>query len=285
MKLVSPDLIKRIKFARNAPATRECAQLSLRCMDYTSLTGTETKEQIQDLADTAKNTHTASLCIYPQFVATAARTLRGASTHATTVINFPYGNKRTLSEEGADKFTIKDDITKAVADGAKQVDIVLPYVEFLNGSRHIAEEFLRAARDACPNDVTLMCILESGAFYHEQNLRKAARIAISQGVNFIKSSTGKFESDGKIIGATFEAAAIMFAEANAVTGSPVGVKLSGGIRTVEEAAKYMELHRLIRPGLEITPNVFRIGASGLLQDVLRYLAPNESVIPPRPNGY
>jgi deoxyribose-phosphate aldolase len=208
--VLNSKLNQILRMAQNARGTRETARLALDCLDLTSLKGDETRADILDLCDMAKFNRLASVCIYPDQVGVAKSAFKDSPVVIATVINFPYGNKRTLSEESVTPETVRKDVSQAIKDGARQIDIVLPYQEFLDGNTVPALQFLKACKKAWSPGVTLKVIFETAAFAADaedrtDDLRRACRIAIVEGFNCLKTSTGKHPQGG----ATPEAAAIL----------------------------------------------------------------------------
>ena len=263
---VTPRLQKMIDFAKNAQGTRETARQAMDCFDLTSLKGDETKDDILELCDIAEHNRLASVCIYPSHIDAAAKFLKDTKVAIATVINFPTGTARTVTGEFATPDTTAEDIKRAVVLGAKQVDVVLPYVQFNAGNAFQSHSFLQAARAACPKDVTFKVILETASFANEDMLRHACRLAIQRGADCLKTSTGKHPGGG----ATMQAAAILLEEAFKANRK-VGCKITGGIKTNDECARYMTLARAIMGWNAIRPDTFRIGASSLLEDLIRAL--------------
>jgi len=254
------DLQKKVDFARNQTIpSRDSVRLVLDCLDLTSLTGLETEESITDMCEKAERYRLASVCILPKFVKQAAEILQGSDVVVATVINFPFGNQRTSSNQGATTNTTARDIWNAVKDGAKQIDIVQPY----NERPGVAQDFMRSARRTCPSTVTLKAILESAAFSDVERLSNAAIIAISSGVDCIKTSTGKHPNGG----ATLEAAAVML-DAISRSRHTVGIKITGGVASLEECLQYMALKKIFSRSTRIDPTNFRIGASRLLDSLV-----------------
>lgn len=263
---VTPDLQRYIDLAQNARGTRESARQAMNCLDLTSLNGDETKNDIHELCDIAKHNYLASVCIYPEHVATAAKALKGTGVTVATVVNYPTGVMRTLKDEAATPLTTAEDVKSAIRDGAGQVDLVIPYAQFNKGNSFQTHSFLQAARQICPPEAMFKVILETAAFQNEDVLRHACRVAIQRGANCLKSSTGKHPYGG----VTMATAAILLDEAFHAS-EKVGVKLTGGIRSNDECAKYMTLARAVMGWNAIRPDVFRIGASSLLEDLIRSL--------------
>ena len=269
MTLDQSDKISRlVRLARYAKGTRETARLAMDCFDLTSLKGNETKEEIHDICDIALHNGLASVCVYPEHVKAAHAVLDGGQVAIATVINFSDGVHRTQSDEIATPDTVKIDIEAALKNGARQMDIVFPRHHFDKGDFLKVKEILRAARKSCGDSVTLKCIFETASFNNAQDLRTACRIAIDQNIDCLKTSTGKHPSGG----ATLEAAAILLQEAQ-MAGRPVGVKISGGVKSNEDCAQYITLARGIRGHNSITPEFFRIGASSLIKDLIVALGP------------
>ncbi len=276
MDIQSKSLKTKIAWARNAIGTPETAREAMDCMDATSLSGAEHKSDIQKLTSNAMCNNLASVCIYPEHVATAnavKTAKKNNSLRVATVIDFPHGNKQTGSENEATTETVAQDVTKAIASGATQIDIVFPYEEFLSQSKGegMAQELLSTCREACGDDATMKVILETAAFNTESKLREACKISIAAGADCLKTSTGKHPNGG----ATLETAAILMDEAHK-SKRDIGVKISGGVQNNNDCAQYIALARSVFGWDSIRPEKFRIGASAnkLLPDLLSSLDPN-----------
>ncbi|TNU73381.1 deoxyribose-phosphate aldolase [Miniimonas arenae] len=237
----------------------EIARLALETMDLTDLSDDATLEGALALAQRAAEHGTAAVCVWPRFVAASAQALDGTGVRVATVVNFP---------GGADA---ADDVAaltrQAVADGADEIDVVLPYRAFLAGDVAGAAAVLDATREAA-GDSDVKVIIESGELRETDAIEAAAGLAVEHGAQFVKTSTGKSP-----VSATPEAArAILGVLADLSDGvEPVGFKASGGIRTVADARVYLELADEIMGADWVSPSTFRFGASGLLDDVLRVL--------------
>jgi deoxyribose-phosphate aldolase len=232
----------------------ELATRALRLLDLTDLSETCTAADIDRLVEKARTPHgpVAAICIWLRFVDHAATRLQGAIPIAT-VVNFPDG--------GADVETTLEEVERAMADGADEIDLVLPYRAFLAGEEPIARSMVAEVRDILHEDVVLKVILETGAFPDGASIRAASLLAIEEGASFIKTSTGKIK-----VSATPDAARAML-EAIRESGAQVGFKPSGGIRTLADAATYLSLADAIMGEGWATPERFRFGASGIY-DVL-----------------
>jgi deoxyribose-phosphate aldolase len=241
--------------------TDDIARRALAALDLTRLGEDDTPADIEALCASALGAGglPAAVCIYPEHIQTAHRTLEalGASgVRVATVVNFPDGS--------ADAKRVERETRRAVAAGADEVDMVLPWRALAAGDVHAVDECLAAAREASRGRV-LKVILESGALSDPALVRRAAGLALDAGADFIKTSTGKAGT-----GATAEAATVML-EAIRERGSQAGFKASGGVRTLADAALYLGLaDRLLGPDWA-TPRHFRIGASGLLGEIRKAL--------------
>jgi deoxyribose-phosphate aldolase len=151
---------------------------------------------------------------------------------------------------------------RAIADGADEIDVVLPYKAFIDGARTQPMNVVKACREACGDKARMKVILESGAFPDADLLAWAARDAIAAGADFLKTSTGKTQP-----AATLPAAAVML-DCIYESGKQVGFKASGGIRDAAEAARYLALADHILGEGWATPQTFRFGASSLLDSLL-----------------
>ncbi|WP_372421627.1 deoxyribose-phosphate aldolase [Salinarimonas chemoclinalis] len=193
----------------------------------------------------------AAVCVWPQFIGRAKAALRGSGVRVATVVNFPTGAE--------DVERVVEQTREALRDGADEIDLVLPYEAFLAGDEDAARGMLVAVRERVPRERVLKVILETGALKDERAIRRASGLAIAEGADFVKTSTGK-----TAVSATPKAARIMLETiAAAPGGRRVGLKPSGGIRTLEQARAYLDLADEIMGAGWATPETFRFGASGL----------------------
>lgn len=230
----------------------DAARRALALVDLTNLDDTPTPEQIDQLCDRAVGRHgsTAAVCVWPRFVRQATARLAGSEVRVATVVNFPAG--------GTDVAATVAETTQALADGADEIDLVLPYRAFLSGDVAAAEAMVSAVRAAVAAPARLKVILETGGYPDQDAVRRATRLAIDQGADFVKTSTGKTSAS-----ASPEAVRTMLTEIRE-SGWPVGIKPSGGIRTLADASAYLALADEIMGEHWATPDTFRFGASGLL---------------------
>jgi deoxyribose-phosphate aldolase len=229
----------------------QIAARALRSLDLTDLTDNCTDQAIDALCRKALDERgpVAAVCVWPQFVKRAQANLKGSPVRIATVVNFPAG--------GEDVSRVVDDTQEALSDGAQEIDLVLPYNALRRGDRAAAREMVEAVRDLVDGERLLKVILETGELQDPKLIEAASRIAIEAGADFIKTSTGK-----TTMSATPEAAEIML-EAIKASGKPVGLKPSGGIRTLADAKIYLDLTERIMGQGWATPGTFRIGASSV----------------------
>lgn len=224
-------------------------------LDLTSLGDDDTPAQIEALcarADTGSG-FPAAICVHPEHVATVRRAMRGTPVRTATVVNFPDG--------GDDPARVERETRRAIAAGADEIDLVLPYRAFLRGDAAAAERVVDACRTACRHHTTLKLILETGELGATGHVRAAAWLGIGAGVDFLKTSTGKVA-----VNATPAAAACML-DVIAASGGRCGFKAAGGIRTLAEASAYLELAQSRLGADWIEPSHFRIGASTLFAEL------------------
>jgi deoxyribose-phosphate aldolase len=227
---------------------REIAVRALACLDLTDLSDAPSDAGTDELCQRATQAGVAAVCLWPQFVSRARQHLAGTPVALATVVNFPAG--------GEDVERAVDDTQEALSDGATEIDLVLPYGALLSGRAQAARAMVGAVRDVVDQGRRLKVILETGNL-NPGTIAAASRLAIEEGADFIKTSTGKTS-----VSATPEAAETML-EAIRDSGRPVGLKVSGGVRTLADARLYLELaDRIMGPGWA-KPASFRIGASGL----------------------
>jgi deoxyribose-phosphate aldolase len=199
----------------------------------------------------------AAVCLWPRFVGLAREALAGSAVKLATVVNFPTGEEKPAAVRAA--------IENALQDGADEVDLVIPYRHLIAGEKHPVTAVLRMARSAIPAQALLKVILETGAYPSSAFVTEAARLAIGEGADFLKTSTGK-----SAISATPVAARLLL-EAVKTAARPIGVKISGGMRSVGDAMTYLALADEITGPRFVTPSTFRFGASALRDALLGVL--------------
>ncbi len=250
-------------YTDNLPTPESSAALAARLIpliDLTALNDTDTESSVAALCEKAVTPlgNVAAVCVYPQFVPLVSAQLAGGPIKIATVVNFPEG-QQSLTD-------VLVDISRALADGANEIDIVIPYHRYLAGERHYLHDFVAAARAACGLDASLKVILETGALLDPAIIADASYDVLGAGADFIKTSTGKLSP-----GATLDAATTMLLvikHASSQLKHPVGIKVSGGIREWQQAANYIALADAIMGEDWVRPATFRIGASQLLDNLL-----------------
>jgi deoxyribose-phosphate aldolase len=235
------------------------ARRALALLDLTSLNDDDTDERIADLCRRATTPEgdVAAVCIHSRFVRQAKAALAGTRVRVATVVNFPAGMDNAAAARA--------ETEEALAAGADEIDVVLPYEAYLAGDRSSALAVVDVCREACGDAAVLKVILETGRLEDPALIREAAADALSRGADFVKTSTGKVEA-----GATPAAARAML-EAIRDAGGDRGFKASGGVRTTEDAARYLALADEILGPDYATAQRFRFGASSLLDDLLATL--------------
>ncbi len=221
-------------------------------LDLTSLNEFDTEQSIAELCQKALTSSgmVAAVCIFPRFVKFAKKQLASVPIKIATVVNFPHG---TDSLE-----TVQTIIRTAIIDGADEIDVVFPYLDYLNGDQVKPFEFVRACKKTVGEKIILKVILETGALIDPLVIADVSHNVCLAGADFLKTSTGKIS-----VGATLDAARIML-EAIKKFPRAIGVKVSGGIRTPEQAKQYIELAKQIMGEPWVTPAHFRIGTSRLI---------------------
>ncbi|WP_019637630.1 deoxyribose-phosphate aldolase [Paenibacillus fonticola] len=206
-------------------------------IDHTLLRSDATTEDIKKLTDDAKEYGFASVCVNPAWVAYSAEQLAGTKVKVCTVIGFPLGasTSKTKAYETAD----------AIGSGATEVDMVINIGALKSGSDDIVLRDIQAVADAAAGRALVKVIIETSLLTDEEKVR-ACKLAVQAGADFVKTSTG-FQGGG----ATAEDVALM----RRTVGPDVGVKASGGVRSLED------VNRMIEAGAT------RIGASSGVQIV------------------
>jgi deoxyribose-phosphate aldolase len=228
-------------------------------LDLTTLNDSDDGRVVRALATHAATPlgHVAALCTWSRLIGDALDSLAGTGVPVAAVTNFPAGEPDVAGAAAQS--------AQAVAAGAAEIDVVFPWRTFLAGDAATALALVKACREACGTRARLKVILETGQLGTEVRIREAADIAIAGGADFLKTSTGKTQP-----GATLMAAQVMLdAIAHArPRGVRVGFKASGGVRTMSDAAGYLSAYER-RFGIDSAqPEVFRIGASQLVHELL-----------------
>jgi deoxyribose-phosphate aldolase len=246
-------------------------KLAVSMCDLTTLEGKDTPGKVAYLcrkalqpADVKYNVPScAAVCVYPNMVKYARKFLGENSTvHVASVATgFPSGQYplRTKLEE----------VRRVVAEGADEVDMVIDRCAFLAGDHAKVFDEIAATKEAC-GPVHLKVILETGELVTYDNVRLASEIAMQAGGDFIKTSTGKVSP-----AATMPVTLVMLEAIRDyffATGIRIGMKPAGGIRTSKQALAYLVMIKETLGDDWLTPDLFRFGASTLVNDVLMQIA-------------
>jgi len=229
-------------------------------LDLTNLNDDCDQASIDSLCSLASTpvAQVAAICVWPEFVSHARQCLgMNSDIEIATVVNFPAGN------ENASQVCAM--IEKSLANGATEIDYVMPYAALIEGKSEEVSRAISTVRKNTPDTIRLKIIVESGILAKKPLIQLASRIAIDEGADFIKTSTGKVP-----IHATLDAASNML-EVIAAAGGNVGFKASGGIKSVQQACKYLELAENMLGADWVNTSHFRFGASGLLHDALKHI--------------
>lgn len=191
-------------------------------IDHTLLRADATQSEMAKLTEEAKQYQFASVCVNPGWVAYAAEQLQGTGVDICTVIGFPLGASTTETKA----FETKD----AIAKGATEVDMVINISALKDGKDDYVEQDIRAVVEAAAGKALVKVIIETCLLTDEEKVR-ACQAAVRAGADFVKTSTG-FSTGG----ATPEDIALM----RKTVGPDVGVKASGGVRSLEDMQKMIE---------------------------------------------
>ncbi|MEU0097007.1 deoxyribose-phosphate aldolase [Streptomyces sp. NPDC006267] len=256
--------------------------LAISMIDLTTLEGADTPGKVRALAAKAVNPdplryapprlssdpldsepdrrtpHTAAVCVYPDMAAVAAAALAGSGVKVASVATaFPAG-RAALDVKLAD-------VRDAVAAGADEIDMVIDRGAFLSGRFLKVYEEILAVKAEC-GAARLKVIFETGELSTYDNIRRASWIGMLAGADFIKTSTGKVATNATPANTLLMLEAVR--DFRAQTGTQIGVKPAGGIRTTKDAIKFLVLVNETAGEDWLDPHWFRFGASSLLNDLL-----------------
>ena len=244
-------------------------KLAVSMIDLTTLEGKDTRGKVMALCRKAVRPdptdpsvpHVGAVCVYPSMVGFVKQALAGSGVKVASVATgFPSG--QTFSE-------IKVQETRAtVAAGADEIDMVIDRGAFLSGDYQKVFDEIAEVKEAC-GPAHLKVILETGELANFDQVRKASLIAMYAGADFIKTSTGKVA-----VNATLPVTLVMLEAIRDfyhTTGRQIGMKPAGGISNAKLALSYLVLLHETLGSEWMTPDMFRIGASTLLNDILMQL--------------
>jgi deoxyribose-phosphate aldolase len=244
----------------------QALDMAIGMVDLTTLEGADTPGKVRAMCAKARHPDladppappVAAVCVYPDLVPVAREGVAGSSVAVASVATaFPSG-RASLAVKLAD-------VEDAVRAGADEIDMVIDRGAFLAGRYGQVYAEIRAVREAC-GPAHLKVILETAELATLDNVARASWLAMMAGGDFIKTSTGKVTP-----AATPAVALVMLAavrDFEQASGRRVGVKVAGGIRTAKDAIRYLVLVNEVAGPAWLTPALFRIGASTLLNDLL-----------------
>ena len=249
-------------------------RLVVKMIDLTTLEGKDTAGKVRSLCAKAvlplerdpSIGPVAAVCVYPNMVPVAVKALEGSGVHVASVA--------TAFPSGLSPLDIKlEDTRRAAEYGADEIDMVIDRGALLSGQFRKVFDEIAAVKEAC-GKAHLKVILETGELGTYDHVRKGSEIAIAAGADFIKTSTGKIQP------AATPAVTLVMLEAIRdhfqATGRKIGMKPAGGIRTAKQSLHYLVLVKETLGDAWLTPDLFRFGASVLLNDVLMQLEKEKS---------
>ncbi len=263
--------VARLRQLAKQNETCEVYAQALSCVDLTTLTPRDTESSVRAFAERAVAFYdsyptlqnVASICVYPPFVECVGMVVDGTPMRITSVAaGFPAS--QTYLEVKA------LEVAMAVESGADEVDVVISVGKILEGDYDEAAGELAMLRSEAGDEdfdhVILKVILETGELVDGEKIYDAASIAIGAGADFIKTSTCKSD-----ISATPEAVYVMcqaIKDHYDATGEMVGIKVAGGVRSLEDVSLYYTIVREMLGEEWMTPQLFRIGASSVANSLL-----------------
>jgi deoxyribose-phosphate aldolase len=248
-------------------------KMAVSMMDLTTLEGKDTPGKVAYLCRKALQPveakynvpSCAAVCVYPNMVKYARKFLGENSpvNVAAVATGFPSGQYPLR--------TRLDEVRRTVADGADEIDMVINRCAFLAGDHALVFDEIAATKEAC-GPAHLKVILETGELVTYDNVRIASQIAMEAGGDFIKTSTGKVAP-----AATMPVTLVMLEAIRDyfyATGIRIGMKPAGGIRNSKQALHYLVMVRETLGDDWLSPDMFRFGASTLVNDVLMQIVKN-----------
>ncbi|MDL2322593.1 deoxyribose-phosphate aldolase [Bacteroidales bacterium OttesenSCG-928-A17] len=263
------EILKKIQEKKEENRTEDVLKLLYSCIDLTSLNTNDGKESIWKFVEKVNEfdgsrsdmNNVAAICVYPNFVPVVKDALTAGNVKVASVAaGFP--SSQTFIEIKIAETSL------AIGDGADEIDIVLNIGDFLENNYEDLTQEIEEIKLVC-KEATLKVILETGLLGNTRDIKKASILAMYSGADFIKTSTGKVYP-----GATPEA---FYAICDTVKTyynlhkKKIGVKVSGGVRSVEDALSYYTIVKETLGSEWLTPSLFRIGASGLADNLLKVL--------------
>jgi deoxyribose-phosphate aldolase len=250
---------------------------AITCMDLTTLSGDDTDDRVRRLCAKARqpiqqelvehlgieelNVKVAAVCVYHRFVETAARALEGSGIHVAAVsAGFPAGLSPVQERVG--------EIRRSAEAGADEIDIVITRAHVFGGKWQQLYDEVAEFKQACGR-CHMKAILGTGDLVTLRNVARASFVAMMAGADFIKTSTGKETTNATLpVGFVMTRAIREYAQE---TGMAVGFKPAGGIRTAKQSTEWLAMMKEELGIPWMRADLFRFGASGLLNDIERQL--------------
>ena len=244
----------------------QALKMILSMIDLTTLEGKDSPGKVKQLCYKAAHLHdqypglpaVAAICVYPNMVPVAKIALAGTNIKVASVA--------TAFPSGMTNLSAKLKEVRSVVDaGAEEVDMVISRGKFLSGDLEFVSDEVAQIKDAC-GAAKLKVILETGELVTLDNVRRASDLAMHAGADFIKTSTGKINPAATpvVVLTMLEAIRDHYLQ----TGCRIGMKPAGGISTAKQGIQYLVMVRETLGQAWLTPDLFRIGASSLANDVL-----------------
>ena len=254
--------------------THEVKKFLLGSIELTTLSTTDTEEKVLQMVEKVNQfdrdypdlPHVAAICVYPVFTELVSNSLEVDGVAITNVSgNFPSSQARMEVKVAETQL--------AIADGATEIDIVMPVGKFLSEDYEGVCDDINELKQAC-GDVPMKVILETGDLENDSNIMKAALLSMYAGADYIKTSTGKEK-----VSATPEAAYVMCQAIKAYyekTGIQIGFKPAGGINSVMDAITYYTIVKEVLGEKWLTNQWFRMGTSRLTNLLLSEILGKET---------
>ena len=254
--------------------THEVKKFLLGSIELTTLSTTDTEEKVLQMVEKVNQfdrdypdlPHVAAICVYPVFTELVSNSLEVDGVAITNVSgNFPSSQARMEVKVAETQL--------AIADGATEIDIVMPVGKFLSEDYEGVCDDINELKQAC-DDVPMKVILETGDLGNGSNIMKAALLSMYAGADYIKTSTGKEK-----VSATPEAAYVMCQAIKAYydkTGIQIGFKPAGGINSVMDAITYYTIVKEVLGEKWLTNQWFRMGTSRLTNLLLSEILGKET---------
>jgi len=244
--------------------------MAISMIDLTTLEGADTDGKVKAICNKAIRPdptdpsvpHVGAICVYNDMVSVARKHLDESGGH-----DIPVAAVSTAFPSGRASLEVKERDTKdAIANGATEIDMVIDRGAFLSGDLEKVFSEIVYIKSLCGDKAHLKVILETGELVTYDNVRRASFLAMAAGADFIKTSTGKVApaATAPVVLVMLEAVRDFYQ----MTGVRIGVKPAGGIRTTKDAIKQLVLVKETAGDEWLNPELFRIGASALLNDLL-----------------